>query len=477
MREREGLAAAGYVEAVCWTMARIAEALHFAHERGVLHRDIKPANILIDPYGRPLLADFSLSIAGPSKDRVADEVFGGTLPYMAPEHLEAFNPECAVASDAVDERSDVYSLGVVLYELLALAPPFAAHSAGQRDNQTLTLMAQARRSPPPALHASFPDVPYPLDDALRRCLAGDPAERSPDASHLAESLEGCRLLCQADRRLPALGRFTKAIARAPLTALIVLSFLPHVAASLLAAAYNGFVLFPRLTPEQQAAFVSTAAIDCAIVFPLIAMVVVVFYGKTIRVWRRLAAIPPPAAAEVDRARQRLAATPMAATVFSLLGWLPPMLAIPLSLRAIGASMSWQELAHLAFSLLLGFLLAATYSFFIAQYAIVRIFYPQAWVNAARFASAAREELAAAPGRLRWFQIGAGVVPLTGAILIVGAGPQMFASGGYVAFRWLAVCLILLGMAGMWLSLEIGSLILKSIDALTQSARSADVRAP
>ncbi len=67
LRDRERLAAADYVEAVCWIMARLAEALHFAHQHGVLHRDIKPANILLDPYGRPRLADFSLSFASRSE--------------------------------------------------------------------------------------------------------------------------------------------------------------------------------------------------------------------------------------------------------------------------------------------------------------------------------------------------------------------------------------------------------------------------
>jgi hypothetical protein len=474
MRDRQALAAADYLEAVCWIAARLAEALHFAHRRGVLHRDIKPANVLIDTYGRPLLADFSLSIAEASREK-SGEVFGGTLPYMAPEHLDAFNPQSPITPEAVDERSDIYSLGVVLYEMLALQLPFTAPVAPISD-ESLSLMAEARRSSPDAWRASFPNMPYALDEVLRRCLAADPASRFSSAGELAESLEGCRRLCHAAGKAPARGPFTKAISRAPLTSLVAFSFVPHVAGSLFAAAYNAFVLFPRLAPGQQTAFVSTAAMNCAAAFPLVAIAVVVSYRKLFRIWRSLGTHRRPTSAEVDGARRRLAGMPIAGVRFALLGWLSPMLAIPLGLRAAEAAMHWQELAHLACSLLLGFLLAATYGFFIGQYAILMVFYPRAWIDAAGFPSAARLELSATPCRLRRFQILAGVVPLAGAIMIVGAGPEMFAAGNYAAFRWLAVCLMLLGVTGMWLALSVGGLILKAIHALAPPASSADPQA-
>src|SRR5206468_3902983 len=102
LRDRELLAKADFVEAVCWTGARLAEALDYAHGQGILHRDIKPANILVTPYGRPLLADFNMAFhLDPAVGEHA--MFGGTFAYMSPEHLDAFNRETAAPRRLVDQ--------------------------------------------------------------------------------------------------------------------------------------------------------------------------------------------------------------------------------------------------------------------------------------------------------------------------------------------------------------------------------------
>src|SRR5438552_10311035 len=119
-----------YEDSVLWMAARLADGLAHAHERCILHLDLKPANILLTDEGQPMLLDFNLSQNTKQPAGAAAASIGGTLPYMAPEHLEAFRG----GTQAVDQRSDLYSFGVILYELLTRRPPFPAHRGlGMKD--------------------------------------------------------------------------------------------------------------------------------------------------------------------------------------------------------------------------------------------------------------------------------------------------------------------------------------------------------
>jgi serine/threonine protein kinase len=490
LRDRARLAAANYVEAVCWIVARIAEALHFAHRCGVLHRDIKPANILLDPYGRPLLADFSLaqmSLVQPEVESTAfagkasgDTVFGGTLAYMAPEHLAAFNPARDTGPESVDERSDIYSLGIVLYEMLALRLPYQMPRGNQLDPQTLEIMEQARRSLSVSVPPELSEISFALKSTLARCLAGDPTQRYASAQQLADALDGCRLLESARRRLPTAGLFTRAAAIAPLSTSIALSFLPHVVGNGLTSAYHALVLFPRMSDEQRGMLMKISGSYSVIVFPLFAAMVVLIFGSAAHHWRRLATHQPLTVQEVDRTRRRLLSIPVWAVGMGTTAWLPLLIFLPLSLHLAGGQVSWLEIAHLDVSIVLAYLVATTYGFFVAQYLVVRLFYPTAWGDAAEFVTAPRYELAAVPSRLFRFHVCAGLVPLLGAILLIGSGPEAFDSGRYLAFRWLTVGLIVVGMAGMPFTMHLSGLISRTIDALTRpdvaSSRPKDMRA-
>src|SRR5262249_28414294 len=109
-----------YAQAVLWIAARLTEGLAHAHERGILHRDLKPANILLTDQGQPMLLDFGVAQDLKLRTTPEDAPVGGTLPYMAPEHLEAMRGGPGVLSAG----SDLYSFGVILYELLTRRHPF-----------------------------------------------------------------------------------------------------------------------------------------------------------------------------------------------------------------------------------------------------------------------------------------------------------------------------------------------------------------
>jgi serine/threonine protein kinase len=146
LHDREALARMDAVEATAWLGARLAEALDFAHHHGVLHRDIKPANILVNPYGRPLLADFNISSQPIGSQSSGDEMFGGTFSYMAPEHIDAFNPGDPTQPEAVTAKSDIYSLGLVLQQLLDGQMSFALQDPNGKIVDRLRTMADARRA-------------------------------------------------------------------------------------------------------------------------------------------------------------------------------------------------------------------------------------------------------------------------------------------------------------------------------------------
>jgi serine/threonine protein kinase/Flp pilus assembly protein TadD len=109
-----------YVQAVLWIGSRLADGLAYAHEHQVIHRDLKPANVLLADDGQPLLLDFNLSDNLRLRSSVLGASVGGTLPYMAPEQLESFYHP----GRRVDARSDLYSLGLILYELVCGKPAF-----------------------------------------------------------------------------------------------------------------------------------------------------------------------------------------------------------------------------------------------------------------------------------------------------------------------------------------------------------------
>jgi serine/threonine-protein kinase len=151
---------------------QVALALACAHERGVLHRDVKPANILVDTAARQAkLGDFGLArVADLQRSRTG--VLAGTPTYMSPEQL---------ADSVQDGRSDLYSLGAVLFELLAGRPPHQAGTLG-------TLLREVARVPAPDLSAFRPDLPAELAELAARLLAKHRDERPASAQTVADQL-------------------------------------------------------------------------------------------------------------------------------------------------------------------------------------------------------------------------------------------------------------------------------------------------
>jgi tetratricopeptide (TPR) repeat protein len=171
-----------YVNAVLWIGARLADGLAHAHERGILHRDLKPGNILLTDEGQPMLLDFNLSEDTKLTGLAEAARLGGTLPYMAPEHLQSFTGMRRV----VDARADVYALGVILYELLTGRQPFPHYSRG---GQEVLLKMLSDRHTVPHLRSRNAEVTPAVESLVRKCLAFDPKDRYQSARELMEDLD------------------------------------------------------------------------------------------------------------------------------------------------------------------------------------------------------------------------------------------------------------------------------------------------
>jgi eukaryotic-like serine/threonine-protein kinase len=185
---RQFLRSHTYVQAAVWIAARLAEALEHAHARGILHRDLKPSNILIAADGTPMLLDFNLSADAHGPREGEKAMIGGTLPYMAPEHLDAFDPAGTTPPEAVDERSDLYALGLILFEMVAGHHPFDDPPAGVPLALAVRQLAAQRLRGAPSARASNPLVPPSLDAILAKCLDPEPDRRYADAGQFAEDL-------------------------------------------------------------------------------------------------------------------------------------------------------------------------------------------------------------------------------------------------------------------------------------------------
>jgi serine/threonine protein kinase len=186
---------ASWPEIVCRIGAELADGLAYAHGRGVMHRDIKPANVLLSAEARPKLADFNVSYNGGRADENPEDTFGGSLAYMSPEQLEACHPLLGGSPRSVREQSDVYAIGVLLWELLCGRRPFRDEAVPADGGSLLRLqrMIDVRRSANFAvLGQQLPaDCPQSLRLVLERCLQADKLKRTKDASELARELRLC----------------------------------------------------------------------------------------------------------------------------------------------------------------------------------------------------------------------------------------------------------------------------------------------
>ncbi|MCB0000812.1 MAG: serine/threonine protein kinase, partial [Anaerolineales bacterium] len=151
----------------------IASALDHAHKRGIIHRDLKPGNILFDEYGNAFLSDFGIVKVSEATSSLTGSGVIGTPAYMSPEQVHG--------DQAIDGRSDIYTLGIILFEMITGHKPFRA------DTPVKLMMAHVL-NPVPSILDSRPDLPVNMDDIIQKTLSKKPDERFANGHALAEAL-------------------------------------------------------------------------------------------------------------------------------------------------------------------------------------------------------------------------------------------------------------------------------------------------
>ncbi|MGD9855237.1 MAG: protein kinase [Planctomycetaceae bacterium] len=422
-------------ETVAWLGARLADGLDYAHGRGVLHRDIKPANVLLTSEGAPKLADFNISFSDSVEGSTPAAYFGGSLGYMSPEQLEAAHPARARQVDELDGRSDVYSLGVMLWELLTGRRPFddrpmqggwAAAVEGMVDDRLAGVDAARIRQ-------SGIECPATLTRILMKCLAAERDHRWDSGRELAGQLDLC--LDQRARDLLDPPSQSWEIRLRPWAVWIVLlaNLIPNGFGAVFNFLYVKRTIVPHLLPATQARFDTMAALVNGTAFPIgIALIVWLAY----RVLRGLGRLETGSSVSREQAtslRQECLRLGERCAMICVALWTIAGISYPLSMRLQSLEVGRSDAVHWAASLAVSGLIAVAYPFFGVTYFAVRSIYP-GFLHHQAPGLADHDELARLKSRLGVYLVVAASVPLLaiGGLTMAAAGPTS-GTGAIIGF--------------------------------------------
>jgi serine/threonine protein kinase len=424
---RAELANLSWPETVAWLGKRLADALHYATLRGVLHRDIKPANVLLTPDGTPKLADFNISFARNVSGASPFAYFGGSLAYMSPEQLMACRPGHMQEASDLDTRSDIYSLAVVLWELLTGVKPFddsAAQAARARSGESvadataleLMLITRDHGISPAALDALPPDCPAALRRVLLKALSADRDQRWASGAELAEQLQLCLDPHARDLVDPPARSWRLRLRPFFLPIAVLAVAVPNLLAAAYNIQHNQQLIVSKLSEPAQDRFTLVTILLNLTVWPIAVAVLIYWCRHVILVPRRVRRGPAPPAEALARARHDclVVSDRVVFVVFSC--WLLAGLTFDLTLQLAAGGMPGRFAIHFVVSHLMCGAIAIAYPFFLLTFYIVRSVYPELVAHGQTNPREA-EQLRALSRRLSSYLAVAASVPLLGVVAV------------------------------------------------------------
>jgi serine/threonine protein kinase len=376
---RYRLQRATWPEVVCWIGARLAGALAYAHGRGVLHRDVKPANVLVGADGHPKLADFNISFSKLDGATPA-AYFGGSLAYMSPEQLEACDPAQDRQPADLDGRSDIYSLGVLLWEMLTGWRPFADSGLAENWSAVLPKMTAKRRAgvPAEALAGVPVGCPAGVVEVLRKCLEPDLADRYQSAGEVARQLDLC-LQPRARSLLHGGGTWHSLLKRRPVGWTVLIGLMPNIVLSILNVAYNWQGIVNQLSTDERRVFLQFQLVGVNSTLYIVGLSYIIYTrGKMLATVMRLSRgqkVDPPPPREILRRCLTFGSTVavLSAALWAVSGFIFP------AWMQFGAGPESRLLpdhyAHFVVSNLLCGTIAATQTYYVVTFMALRYCYP------------------------------------------------------------------------------------------------------
>jgi serine/threonine protein kinase len=443
---RRRLAAMTWPEAVCFIGARLADALDYAHRQGVLHRDVKPANVLLGADAAPRLADFNVGCCNKLEGANPAAFFGGSIPYMSPEQIEAFNPSHARSPESLDGRADVYSLAVTLWELLTGKRPFPEERLSGDWHDTLDALVLRRKAglSESTLAALPQNLPPGMRDVLLTCLQADPDRRYAAAGELARQLDLC-LKTETRALLHPEAGWRTWVRRHPLLALYPTGLVPNILASWFSIEYNKTEIIADV-PHAEEMFRRLQIIVNGAFFPL----GVILFGLV--AWPVARGLRLQRAHALDEAelaalrRHSLRLGPLA-VIICLTAWVSAGVIFPVTLQLTVGGMKLPFFIHFLASQTLCGLIAVSYPLFAVTALVMRTIYP-AFFPAATLSPADAEQLNRLDRSLKWYFLLAALVPLLAILMLAASQSRNYVALGVLSaagFAGIAAAYLLIGM--------------------------------